>query len=137
MTLAVTLNLPETMVEHAQRLGQITHRKVDAVLVDALELMWPMLADLPDTTLFPAVSMLSDEAVLELADSKMDLTQNERLCYLQAKGKTFNLTLAERYELLALLQIYQLGQLRKSEGMAEAVQRRLPYRPKSRPKRAK
>jgi len=35
------------------------------------------------------------------------------------------LSVAERYELLALLQIYQLGQLRKSEALAETVQRGL------------
>jgi hypothetical protein len=35
------------------------------------------------------------------------------------------LSVAERYELLALLQIYQLGQLRKSGALAEAVQRGL------------
>lgn len=34
-------------------------------------------------------------------------------------------TEAERYELLALLQIYQLGELRRSEALAEAVQRGL------------
>jgi hypothetical protein len=40
---------------------------------------------------------------------------------LQTKGKATGLSVAERYELLALLQIYHLGQLRKSEAVAEAV----------------
>jgi hypothetical protein len=40
-------------------------------------------------------------------------------------GKATGLTEPERYELLALLQIYQLGQLRKSEAIAEAVERGL------------
>jgi hypothetical protein len=68
---------------------------------------------------------LSDEAVLALAESKMDKVQNERLGWLQAKGKRDGLTREEQYELLALMQIYQLGQLRKSEALAEAVQRGL------------
>ena len=55
----------------------------------------------------------------------MDDVQNQRLGDLQAKGKATGLTEAERYELLALLQIYQLGQLRKSEALAEAVLRGL------------
>ena len=55
----------------------------------------------------------------------MDAAQNQRLGALQAKGKAEGLSAAERYELLALLQIYQLGQLRKSEALAEAVQRGL------------
>jgi hypothetical protein len=44
---------------------------------------------------------------------------------LQTKGKATGLSVAERYELLALLQIYHLGQLRKSEAVAEAVRRGL------------
>jgi hypothetical protein len=55
----------------------------------------------------------------------MDASQNERLGTLQAKGKIEGLTEAERVELLALLHIYQTGQLRKSEGLAEAVRRGL------------
>jgi hypothetical protein len=47
------------------------------------------------------------------------------LGWLQAKGKQEGLTREEQYELLALMQIYQLGQLRKSEALAEAVQRGL------------
>jgi hypothetical protein len=51
----------------------------------------------------PPVSELSDNALLELADAKMNEAQNQRLGDLQAKGKTAGLTDAERYELLALL----------------------------------
>jgi uncharacterized protein YnzC (UPF0291/DUF896 family) len=51
--------------------------------------------------------------------------QNQRLGELQQRGKVIGLTEAERYELLALLRIYQLGQLRKSEALAEAVCRGL------------
>jgi hypothetical protein len=50
---------------------------------------------------------------------------NQRLGDLQANGKAASFNEAERYELLALLQIYQLGQLRKSEALAEAVKRGL------------
>src|ERR671932_820579 len=80
---------------------------------------------LPEGSSNPSVSSLSDAEVLALADSKMDAVQNQRLGELQQRGKTIGLTEAERYELLALLQIYQLGQLRKSEALAEAVQRDL------------
>ncbi len=60
-----------------------------------------------------------------LANAKIDGKQNQRIGELQAKGKMTGLTEAESYELLAMLQIYQLGQLRKSEGLAEAVRRKL------------
>jgi hypothetical protein len=125
MTIAVTLNLPENVVKHAEFLGGATRREVEAVLEDALEMMWPMLEGLPAGDLLPSISSLSDQQVLQLADSKMDEAQNERLGQLQTQGKEKGLNAAERYELLALLQIYQLGQLRKSEGLAEVGRRGL------------
>ncbi|MBC6477353.1 MAG: hypothetical protein GDA56_05725 [Hormoscilla sp. GM7CHS1pb] len=49
--------------------------------------------------------------------------QNDHLGELQARGKAARLTEAEQMELLALMQIYQSGQLRKSEALV--VQRGL------------
>lgn len=112
-------------MEHAKRLGAATHRDVSAVLIDTLEMLWLTVEGFPNPDLCPPVLELSDDEVLALANSKMDEVQNQRLGDLQAKGKATGLTEAERYELLALLQIYQLGQLRKSEALAEAVLRGL------------
>jgi len=121
----VTLTLPDNLVEYAQRLGDATQRDVAAILADALEMLLPTLENLPEGSSYPTVSSFSDAEVLALANSKMDAFQNQRLGELQQRGKTTGLTEAERYELLALLQIYQLGQLWKSEALAEAVQRGL------------
>lgn len=128
MAVEVTLTLPENLVEYAKRLGDATQRDVAAILVDALEMLLPTWENLSENSSIPSVSSLSDAEVLALADSKMDAVQNQRLGELQQRGKTIGLTEAERYELLALVQIYQIGQLRKSEALAEAVQRdlRLP-----------
>jgi hypothetical protein len=125
MAVEVTLTLPENLVEHAKRLGDATQRDVAAILADALEMLLPTLENLPESNPYPTLSSLSVADVLTLANSKMDAVQNQRLGELQQRGKTAGLTEAERYELLALLQIYQLGQLRKSEALAEAVQRGL------------
>jgi hypothetical protein len=125
MAVEVTLTLPENLVEYAKRLGDATQRDVAAILADALEMLLPTLENLPESSPYPSLSSLSDAEVLTLANSKMDAVQNQRLGELQQRGKTTGLTEAERYELLALLQIYQLGQLRKSEALAEAVQRGL------------
>jgi hypothetical protein len=125
MTVEVTLRLQDTLLEEAQRFSRFTHRNVETVLTDALDMIWPMLEDLPDEASYPVADRLSDQEVLELADLKMDQIQNQRLGYLQSKGKISGLSFAERYELLALLQIYQIGQVRKSEGLAEAVRRGL------------
>lgn len=123
MAIEVTLRLPEDLVENAKRFAEATQRDVNQVLADALEMMWGTtgVASSPDAS----VLTLSDDAVLALADSKMEAAQNERLGDLQAKGKTSGLTDEERTELLTLLHTYQTGQLRKSEGLAEAVHRGL------------
>lgn len=125
MAVEVTLKLPESLVEHAKRMGSSTQREVEVVLADALEMMWFTWENLPDSNIYTPVSSLSDREVLALADTKMDALQNQRLGELQAKGKNTGLAEVESYELLALLQIYQLGQLRKSEALAEAVRRGL------------
>jgi hypothetical protein len=125
MSVEVTLSVPENLIENARRFGGATGQEVEEVLEDALELMFPMVDDSPQTMLEADVSTLSDAEVLALADSKMDGAQNRRLGELQAKGKASGLSAAERYELLTLLRIYQIGQLRKAEALAEAVRRGL------------
>jgi hypothetical protein len=82
-----------------------------------------LMVNLPDTNLYPPISSLSDNEVQDLVRLKLSIHQNDRLGELQEKGKVSNLAEMERYELLALLQIYQLGQLRKSEAIAEVAKR--------------
>ncbi len=125
MAVEITLSLPVDVIERAKRFGWATRRDVETVLKDALEMMWPPTDDSPVNDIDSPVSELSDNEALALADSKMDIVQNRRLGELQAQGKTEGLSVAQRYELRTLLQIYQLGQIRKSEGLAEAVSRGL------------
>ena len=123
MSIEVTLTLSDGMIEQAKRFGTATKRDLSSVLTDTLELLWPTLGEIPNTNLLPALSQLSDAEVQALADSKMDVVQNQRLGMLQVKGKEAGLSSDERYELMALLHIYQLGQLRKAEALAELVYR--------------
>lgn len=125
MSIEITISLPESLIEQAKHFGMVTRRDVRTVLADVLEMIWPTLGSLPNNDVYPPVSSLSNTAVLALADLKMDPIQSQRLGNLQAKGKISGLTIDERYELMALMHIYQLGQLRKSEALAEAVRRRL------------
>lgn len=120
----VTLHLSEPLIAHAAKLGLATQRDVDTVLTDTLEMLWLTIEGMPDLA-ETSVAALSNGQILDLADSKMSEAQNQRLGDLQAKGKAERLNDAERYELLALLQIYQLGQLRKSEALAEVFRRGL------------
>lgn len=70
---------------------------------------------------------LSDSEVLALARSKMAPHHNDRLGQLQSQGKAGTLTLFEQFELLVLVHLYQIGQLRKSQGLAEIRRRGLPH----------
>jgi hypothetical protein len=121
----ITINLPNSLVESAQCLGQATARELSEVLIDTLEIILPTFNNLSAISNHPEASHLSDSEVIELANLKMDEVQNQRLGELQAKGKNTGLTEAEGYELSVLISIYQMGQLRKSMALAEAVKRGL------------
>jgi hypothetical protein len=123
MTIPIVINLPESLAASVQRLGEATAREISDVLLDTLEIVLPTLDNLPEMSINSNIPDISDEEVLELANLKMDVVQNQRLGELQAKGKNTGLTAGERYELLILISLYQMGQLRKSEGLAEAVKR--------------
>ena len=121
----ITIDLPVSLVESAQCLGKATERELSDVLIDTLEIILPTFNNLSAGGNHLEVSHLLDSEIIELANSKMDAVQNQRLGELQAKGKNTGLTEAEGYELLVLISIYQMGQLRKSIALAEAVKRGL------------
>ena len=121
----VVLHLPDNVVEHIQSFSQVTKRDIATVLTETLEMMWPAWGMFLSRDNYPPVETLSDTEVLGLANSRMDPRQNERLGELQAQGKAGKLKVSEQFELLMLMHFYQIGQLRKSEGLAEAVRRGL------------
>jgi hypothetical protein len=109
----ITLEIPDELISQIMQLGDRFPE-------------W-LMVNLPDSNLYPPVSSLSDDEVRTLARLKLSQNQNDRLGELQAKRKTSDLAEIERYELLALLQIYQFGQLRKSEAIAESTKRGFPF----------
>jgi hypothetical protein len=115
--------LSASLLASVQRLGEATARDVSDVLIDTLEIVLPTFENLSESNIRPEITDVSDQEVLELANLKMDAAQNLRLGELQAKGKSAALTEVERYELLTLMSVYQIGLLRKSEGLAEAFRR--------------
>lgn len=125
MGIEIRLNLPDNLIESAKHLGEATQRDVPTVIISVLEMLLPTLETLADSNLYPLVASLSDAQVVAVADAKMDTLSNQRLGELQQQGKISELTQTERYELLTLISIYQIGQLRKSEALAEAVKRGL------------
>jgi hypothetical protein len=125
-TVPITLQLSDTLVEQAQRLGSLTHQGVEVVLCDALEAIGLTWNAWSAESLPKPIDTLSDPEILALARAKMSPVQHQRLGELQAQGKASGLSEAEHYELLALLQIYQLGLLRKAAAIEAAHLRQLP-----------
>ena len=67
----------------------------------------------------------SDTEVLALANLKMPKEQAQRQSELLYKNQADTITPPERSELESLLMVYQYGNLRKAQGIAEAVRRGL------------
>ena len=125
MSVEIKLNLPDNLVKSVKHLGEVTKEDMSTVLLNILEVLLPTLEILADNNFYPIGTNLADTQVVALADAKMDRVSHQRLRELQQKGKTTELFPAEQDELLTLISIYQLGQLRKSAALAEAVKRGL------------
>lgn len=123
MTTQVTLSLPDETYRRAVHLARLTGRDVADVLADTLDIsLQPLGAEL--TTGKP-VAELSDSEVLAAADSQMEPAQDRRFSELLDKQQAGSLTISERSELMALMQVYQEGLLRKAQALNEAVHRGL------------
>jgi hypothetical protein len=125
MAVEIKLNLPDTLLESVKHLGEVTQQDITTVLINILEMLLPTLETLADNHFYPVVTSLSDAQVVAIANAKINPISHQHLSEVQQKGKTTELTPTEGYELITLISIYQLGQLHKSEALAEAVKRGL------------
>jgi hypothetical protein len=123
MTQEVLLNLPDDVLDRAERLATLTRRDVRDVLADAVAaVLPPMDVVLADSR---PVAELSNEDVLDLAGSRLPAAQDSRLTLLLDRQQAAELSDDERVELLSLMQFYEASLLRQAAAMAEAVRRKL------------
>ena len=126
MSTQVTVTLPDDTYRRAEYLARLTGRDIADVLAETIYLSLQPLgvrhaADQP-------VAELSDADVLAAADSEMDPAQEGRFRELLEARHTLqagHLTQEDRAALLALMQVYQEGLLRKAQALHEAVRRGL------------
>ncbi len=123
MSTQVVITLPDEVYRRAERLAQLISRDVTDFLADTLVLSLPSFNPQPGAV--KSIAELSDEDVLALADLQMEPDQDQRLSALLDKQQAGDLSDAERSELLALMQLYQEGLLRKAQALHEAVRRGL------------
>lgn len=123
MSTRVMVTLPDEVYRRARRLATLTSRDVADVLADTITLSFSSLS--ADSESVRPVSKLSDEEVLTLTELQMEPSQDRRLSVLLDRQQAGKLTATERSELLALMQVYQEGLLRKAQALHEAVRRGL------------
>jgi hypothetical protein len=123
MGMQVVIMLSDEVYRRAERLAQLIHCDVTAVLTDAIALSLPLLSLQPEAA--KPVTELKDEEVLALTELQMEPDQDQRLSMLLDKQQAGKLSEEERAELLALMQLYQKGLLRKAQALHEAVRRGL------------
>jgi hypothetical protein len=125
----VVVTLQDEVYRRVERLAQLTSRDVADLLADTITLSLPALDASMESG--QAVTVLSDEAVLALTALQMPPAQDRRLSTLLQRQQARELSTAERTELLALMQSYEEGLLRRAQALQEAVRRglRAPLEP--------
>jgi hypothetical protein len=116
----VTLPLSDHLYRSAERLAVGDKRPVQSLLADLLSTALGVWESEDDP-----IQGWPDERVVLVCESQMSPRQSERLGELLDKQQAGRLTAEERPELWTLTRIYELGQLRKAEALAEAVRRGL------------
>ena len=121
----ISVKLPNTLYQNVSALAQAKKKSVAKIIQNAVRKAVLEASEVEDRPLVDC----SDEEVLALAKMKMSGAENKRLSALLGKQREERITSLERNELDALLRVYQVGNLRKAQGIAEAVQRGLMKTP--------
>lgn len=123
MATQLTVTLPDDIYKRVERLAELNGREIEDMVIEVLDSTMPPA--IPEIQSRLAVSTLDDTQVMALTDLQMDNEQDRRLSELLDKQQSDNLTSAEQFELKTLQRIYEIGLIRKSEALAEAVKRGL------------
>ena len=117
----ISVTLPDNLYQDISALAQAKKKSVTEIIKNALR---KAVMEDSETVERPLVNC-SDSEVLALANLKMPTEQAARQSELLYKNQADTLTPLERNELDGLIFVYQMGNLRKSQGIAEAVLRGL------------
>ena len=128
MTTKITLNLPDKVYRRIQRLAELAGRDVEATIMETLDGHLPPLSSELDSQ---PVETLTDQEILTLSESMMDEALSVRMSMLSHKQQMGSINLAERAELHMLLEIFETGQIRRTQALIEAVRRGLIEPPHS------
>ena len=117
----ISVKLPNNLYQGVSHLAKTKKKSVATIIKNAVR-----KAVIEESqTLERPLADCSDEEVLALANMKMSEAENKRMSNLLDKQREETITPLERNELDALFRVYQAGNLRKAQGISEAVQRSL------------
>jgi metal-responsive CopG/Arc/MetJ family transcriptional regulator len=117
----ISVKLPDSLYRNVSHLAQAKKKSVAEIIKNAVRKAVAEDAETLERTLIDC----SDDEVLALANMKMSEAENRRMSELLEKQREEAITPLERNELDAVFRVYQVGNLRKSQGIYEAVQRGL------------
>ena len=121
----ISVKLPNNLYQDISHLAQAKKKSVAAIIKQAVRKAVTEDAHIVERPLADC----SNSEVLALANLKMPEEQANRQSKLLYKNQADTITPLERNELEGLSLIYQMGNLRKSQGIAEAVLRGLIKKP--------
>lgn len=117
----ISVKLPNSLYQDVSHLAQTKKKSVAEVIKNAVRKAVAEDAE----TLDRPLADCSDGEVLGLANMKMSDTENKRISELLERQREETIMPLERNEMDALFRVYQVGNLRKAQGIAEAVRRGL------------
>jgi hypothetical protein len=123
MSTHVRIRLHDEVYRRAKRLARMSNRKIEDLLAQAIELSLSPIG--AASRAYKPVSKLSDSEVLEVSEMQMNAKQERRFSRLLNMQQSGALSNSEESELVALMQNYQEGLLRKAQALREAVRRGL------------
>ena len=122
MSTQVTVSLPDDTYERATKYAAYAHRDVSEIIAAALASSLPSLDAIDQLR---AISNLPDEEIVALTELRMEHEADCRLSELLDRQQAVELSDLERAQLAALMKTYEMGLLRQSQALAEAVSRGL------------
>lgn len=117
----IVVSLPDNVFRSVTKLAERANKPVGEVISQKIETDF----EVSNVDNQAVISQWSDADVLELAMLRLSAAQDGRLSELLEKQREREISPSERVELEGLMESYNVANLRKSQGIVEAVKRGL------------